>query len=473
MLKNLKRFAKQQELVIDAIAKSDNLVEILCPMTPESATKLKNCGPRLYTSNPIKNDASSNPNFLTYYQIDLSSLPVSKLEIAAAELALVHTFLESDLDTPLENLWITFLGVYASSLGHLIFILSDPEQGGKKRFFMLPQSGSADGFLEKLNKISGILDLPLNFFAQKTDAGILAQHLRKKYEDTYNFYIRKDSQWLQNFYDALGDNLSKVALFSFLRQRMQGKVFYDTDIIYAMTPTIQSAATRKTAFESRSSWPWLMSASITNLPFMVINTFIIEQYRIPDIVEAEPGDTVLDVGAAFGDTSVYFSQLMRNQGRILAIDPLMDNLEDLRKNLSLHGCTNVEICSYGLAEKAETAWVHSGKTDSNSVAEISDRQDGDATPVKITTIDAIAKNMRVDFIKADIEGSELSMIYGAKETIKRDKPTFALALYHKENDFRDFPQVLSQYNPDYKYFIRMDAEPMFFAVDKNKLENKQ
>lgn len=471
MIKNLKRFAKQQELLIESIGKSDNLFEIVCPMTPENGVKLQNTRNCLFSGKAMKVSVSPNPNFLSWNQPDLSWLPVNKLNIEACESAFGHTFLEGDLDTPKENLWITFLGVYASFLGHAVIIL--PDESGKKRFYLRLHSGKVNEFLEELNKIIAVLNLPLNLSAQKADGAWISIRLNKNLEAAVNFYINRESEWLRSFSDQLGDKLSREALFSFLRQRMLGKIFYDTNIFYAMTPTPGSAKVRLEAFQRYSAWPWLVSSSAFNLPFMVINSFILQQYRIPGVIEVKASDTVLDVGAAYGDTTVFFSERMRNQGKIFAVDPLPDNIKDLKENLRLHGCANVEILPYGLGDREELAWVRSRQADSNSVAEISKNQDANSAPIKITTLDALCRDMRVDFVKADIEGAELAMIHGGKETIKRDKPVFALALYHKENDFRDFPQALSSYNPDYVYFIRLDAEPMFFAIDKNKLPEKR
>jgi FkbM family methyltransferase len=57
-------------------------------------------------------------------------------------------------------------------------------------------------------------------------------------------------------------------------------------------------------------------------------------------------------------------------------------------------------------------------------------------------------------IKADIEGDELEMLYGATEIIKEHKPKLVLALYHYFEDFYKLPLYLSKIVPEYKFAVR-------------------
>jgi FkbM family methyltransferase len=63
--------------------------------------------------------------------------------------------------------------------------------------------------------------------------------------------------------------------------------------------------------------------------------------------------------------------------------------------------------------------------------------------VPVTTIDSEAKrlNLRVGFMKADVEGVEPNIILGALETIHRDRPVIAMSIYHNV-EFLDLPSML-------------------------------
>ena len=63
--------------------------------------------------------------------------------------------------------------------------------------------------------------------------------------------------------------------------------------------------------------------------------------------------------------------------------------------------------------------------------------------LKTTTIDELVRRLnlsKVDFIKMDIEGSEIEAIEGAKETINSFHSSFAVASYHASH-FEDGKQT--------------------------------
>ena len=74
----------------------------------------------------------------------------------------------------------------------------------------------------------------------------------------------------------------------------------------------------------------------------------------------------------------------------------------------------------------------------------------------MTTIDAaVAKAAapRVDFIKMDIEGSELAALRGAEETIRRWRPKLAISLYHRYEDFITIPAWIDALGLGYRFFL--------------------
>ncbi len=75
---------------------------------------------------------------------------------------------------------------------------------------------------------------------------------------------------------------------------------------------------------------------------------------------------------------------------------------------------------------------------------------------------------KVDFIKMDIEGSELEALNGASKTINRYKPLLAVCIYHKQQDFWQIPLRIREICPEYKKFwieqySPWDIETVLFA----------
>lgn len=74
--------------------------------------------------------------------------------------------------------------------------------------------------------------------------------------------------------------------------------------------------------------------------------------------------------------------------------------------------------------------------------------------VDTTTLDSIVKNKKVTGIKADIEGAEESLLIGAANTIKRDRPIILLSIYHRLDDMFKLQNYLMSLNLNYKFYIR-------------------
>ena len=62
-----------------------------------------------------------------------------------------------------------------------------------------------------------------------------------------------------------------------------------------------------------------------------------------DMLDPQPGDTVLDACAAPGGKTTYISALMRNEGRIIASDLWESRVARLRENCERLGTTNVRV----------------------------------------------------------------------------------------------------------------------------------
>ena len=88
----------------------------------------------------------------------------------------------------------------------------------------------------------------------------------------------------------------------------------------------------------------------------------------------------------------------------------------------------------------------------NAYKNIVDRSNIDI--IKTNKLDTIITDEKVTGIKIDIEGSEASMLKGAVNIIKRDRPILLLSIYHKWNDLFKLQDYLMSLNLNYKFYIR-------------------
>jgi len=108
---------------------------------------------------------------------------------------------------------------------------------------------------------------------------------------------------------------------------------------------------------------------------------------------------------------------------------------------------NVKILPVAVGSKESKALMFDGSFGSV----IDNRKEG--VKIKITTMDNLfyKKNLPVTYIKADLEGWELEMLKGAKNTIKKYKPKLAITSYHNKGDHIKIKNYLKKICPSYNF----------------------
>lgn len=116
---------------------------------------------------------------------------------------------------------------------------------------------------------------------------------------------------------------------------------------------------------------------------------------------------------------------------------------------------DVLVCvNAGLGENTETA-PFAGENLIGSSFVFSASNSGENA--KVYSLDDFLNGAPATFIKADIEGYELKMLRGAKNTIQKYRPKIAICIYHKILDLYEIPLLLKEYVPEYKFMVRHHA----------------
>lgn len=142
---------------------------------------------------------------------------------------------------------------------------------------------------------------------------------------------------------------------------------------------------------------------------------------------------VFDVGAHAGQFTKLFAGIARD-GRVYAFEPGGYALSILRRVVALRRLGNVEICPFGLSDRAHTETLHVPVKRSGSMGFGlshfgAEARASVAETVTLSTIDAFVAERslsRLDFIKADIEGWEMRMLAGGAGAIARFRPALLL-----------------------------------------------
>jgi len=72
------------------------------------------------------------------------------------------------------------------------------------------------------------------------------------------------------------------------------------------------------------------------------------------------------------------------------------------------------------------------------------------------SLDSLVENgtiETIDFIKLDVEGSEMDALTGGMKSIQRFRQKMAISLYHRPNDLFEIVLFLKASCPFYKFFI--------------------
>lgn len=145
----------------------------------------------------------------------------------------------------------------------------------------------------------------------------------------------------------------------------------------------------------------------------------------------KPGDTVIDCGAYIGEFTLYAAKAVGPSGRVIAFEPGPMIYKRLIDNIELNGLKNVTAINKGL-------WSKDGllKCAGDGTAGYSFVSSGSAfgvIEVPVASLDSELARLgvsSVDFIKVDVEGSELEFIKGAERTLESGDVRVAVASYH-------------------------------------------
>lgn len=286
-------------------------------------------------------------------------------------------------------------------------------------------------------------------------------------------FVSPNLPQLEQIYHSLQDQQSRDLLVKLMAFRALGhekvKLPLNTQRYWQQREEIKDsragAETMETGFRGRQVYRTDLSKY--GYPFELFirgiqTQLLLEQYRCACedesalIIEAEPGDVVVDAGGCYGDTAFYFAHKVGSEGKVLSFEFLPENLQIFRRNIAL----NLDYSSrIDLIENP--LWSESG-------LDLYVEGSGPATRVRPSTNNPLAKKVTtrsiddvifekscgLDLIKMDIEGAELPALQGAEKSIRTYRPKLAISVYHQLRDFWEIPQWIESLDLGYRFYLR-------------------
>ncbi|MGQ0606706.1 MAG: FkbM family methyltransferase [Candidatus Nitrosotenuis sp.] len=143
------------------------------------------------------------------------------------------------------------------------------------------------------------------------------------------------------------------------------------------------------------------------------------------------GMTVLDLGANIGFYSLLARSVVGEQGRIFSFEPFPGNIALLRESIKHNGFTNIVAIESAVSDKPGTSTLHLSPDycSEHSLVDLgfeyAETSIEKSVRVPVTSVDDyFTKNhpdLKIDFIKMDIEGSESKALQGMQETLKKNR----------------------------------------------------
>jgi len=279
---------------------------------------------------------------------------------------------------------------------------------------------------------------------------------------------------LERLYEWLADEESRSLLVAIMAFRALGdrrvKLPFHTPEHFRGIQQVEARSSMAEPIEIGGSLGWKLSRidlpdfgipiSLHSVPAAAYLQFLAQQYRCAcasQIIEAAPGDCVMDGGGCWGDTALYFANKVGESGKVFTFEFTPTNLKIMSRNLDLNPALKRRI------EVVERAlWSVSGEsmpyTEEGPGTSLTRRglEPGKKSALTLSLDDFVNQQRltKIDFIKMDIEGAELLALQGARQTLKRFKPKLAVCVYHRLEDFFDIPDYLDSLNLGYRFYLR-------------------
>ena len=148
-----------------------------------------------------------------------------------------------------------------------------------------------------------------------------------------------------------------------------------------------------------------------------------------ELASLGPGDVVLDLGGYAGLTAIAFSKAVGPNGRVLVLEPDPCNCTCCEVNLKRYydsgGWSNITLLPMAVSDKPGTLRFSSEGSMGSSAIGIVGSGRGAVLEVEATTLQALAEAQgleKVDFVKMDIEGSEVNVLRAAGAFLRRFHP---------------------------------------------------
>ena len=158
----------------------------------------------------------------------------------------------------------------------------------------------------------------------------------------------------------------------------------------------------------------------------------------------KPRDVVYDIGANVGFFTVILARLVGHGGVVAAFEPLPASARAAQHNADLNGFTHVKILPRAVGRRAGTVKLEL-QQESTWARLATDGTPGPTVDVEMVAIDSLVADGTLappQVMKIDVEGAELEVMEGMRDTIVRHRPLILCEMHGKNAEFAALMETL-------------------------------
>jgi FkbM family methyltransferase len=190
--------------------------------------------------------------------------------------------------------------------------------------------------------------------------------------------------------------------------------------------------------ESKSSYFWRISDPRTAIACLAImGEYEVLETKILKFFAAN-SEIIFDVGANVGYYAIELGVVLGPTAMIHSFEPVPESFEQLQKNVLLNSASSSVLCNqYAISNSEGKLLLYKPRisgSSASSARNLHPDEEVDTVQVYMTTLDKYLLTNRIDhmdLLKIDVEGSELMVIEGALESIKKYQPIIFAELLRK------------------------------------------
>jgi FkbM family methyltransferase len=185
-----------------------------------------------------------------------------------------------------------------------------------------------------------------------------------------------------------------------------------------------------------------------------IQPYVCQNMYFPEFIKISNEESIIDCGAFDGDTLKLLQKKTTNWKNYIAFEPSNMPYDMLKKYIEKNQVKNIKTFKLGVWNKKTTLSF----VEDNDISRILEGSVENGTKIQVDTIDNICSDIKVTYIKMDLEGSELIALQGAKDTVLKNRPKLAVSIYHKPSDLIDIYRFIKDMKLEYKFYFRIHTK---------------